>query len=601
MAHEQDKMTVEKSNTSVKQGDMAAETDKSNRNVLEIPSPAIANQPPRKLANMGLRVFIQLLCVTTLVRLTWDASHPNFDDGALCPQAAELAPVKNGDLWAKLGATYETKDFANKAVEWLGGAVRVPTESFDIMGPVGVDPRWEAFELLHDYLLEAFPLVHSTLELTKVNTYGLVYVWKGSDASLKPVLLAAHQDVVPVDPSTVNDWAHPPYSGYFDGERIWGRGSLDDKSGLIGILAAFESLLEAEFVPTRPVILASGFDEESTGLEGAKALSTYLEKAYGENFAALLVDEGAEFSEQFGSIIAMPAIGEKGYLDTRIQVSAPGGHSSIPPAHTSIGILAALLVKLESNPIPAHLARGTPLYETVQCLAAHTAELPTEIKSAIKNSAWSDLALKRVEAYFFKDAAFKSLAGTTQAIDLVGGGVKTNALPEEAWAVVNHRIATQSSVAALKKRHSSVLAPLAEAYNLSYTAFGLQVSDDSAKAGALTVDAFGAGLEPAPISPTGGGAYALLSGTIKATYNAHRGLSGDNIAVAPGVMSGNTDTQFYWRLTENIFRYNHQNAGKGDVLDGIHTVNESLTLDSFLEMIRFFTTLILNADESTTL
>jgi len=42
----------------------------------------------------------------------------------------------------------------------------------------------------------------------------------------------------------------------------------------------------------------------------------------------------------------------------------------------------------------------------------------------------------------FKDIKVKSLFGTTQAIDLVGGGVKTNALPENAWAVVNHRIST---------------------------------------------------------------------------------------------------------------------------------------------------------------
>ena len=59
---------------------------------------------------------------------------------------------------------------------------------------------------------------HSSLELTKVNTYGLVYVWKGSDASLKPLLLLAHQDVVPVNPDTVDEWTHPPYSGYFDGQ-----------------------------------------------------------------------------------------------------------------------------------------------------------------------------------------------------------------------------------------------------------------------------------------------------------------------------------------------------------------------------------------------
>ena len=61
------------------------------------------------------------------------------------------------------------------------------------MGPVGQDPRWEVFAPFHEYLAKAFPLVHSSLEVTKVNTYGLVYKWTGSDASLKPLLLAAHQ------------------------------------------------------------------------------------------------------------------------------------------------------------------------------------------------------------------------------------------------------------------------------------------------------------------------------------------------------------------------------------------------------------------------
>ena len=76
---------------------------------------------------------------------------------------------------------------------------------------------------------------HSTLKLTKVNTYGLVFHWQGSNTGLKPILLAAHQgvfiynftcidltsfiaDVVPVHPNTVDQWTHPPYSGYFDGD-----------------------------------------------------------------------------------------------------------------------------------------------------------------------------------------------------------------------------------------------------------------------------------------------------------------------------------------------------------------------------------------------
>jgi Gly-Xaa carboxypeptidase len=91
-------------------------------------------------------------------------------------------------------------------------------------------------------------------------------------------------------------------------------------------------------------------------------------------------------------------------------------------------------------------ARDTPVYWTVQCFAEHAPSLPIDIKNAVKKSASSDKALKAVEDYFFKDSAFRSLTGTTQAIDLVGGGVKTNALPEQAWGVVNHRIATERYV-----------------------------------------------------------------------------------------------------------------------------------------------------------
>ncbi|KAF8963413.1 hypothetical protein BDZ97DRAFT_1758669 [Flammula alnicola] len=110
---------------------------------------------------------------------------------------------------------YESKDylylFNTSAIDWLARAVRVPTESFDNMDPVGTDPRWDAFGPFHDYLLGTFPLFIQ-LSVDKSQHLGLYYEWKSSDASLKPLLLAAHQ-----------------------GKRIWGRGSSDDKSGLIDI------------------------------------------------------------------------------------------------------------------------------------------------------------------------------------------------------------------------------------------------------------------------------------------------------------------------------------------------------------------------------
>jgi Gly-Xaa carboxypeptidase len=127
-----------------------------------------------------------------------------------------------------------------------------------------------------------------------VNTYALLYEWTGTNSSLKPLLLAAHQDVVPVDPKTVDEWTHPPYSAHFDGKYIWGRGTSDDKSGLVGILTAIETLVEKGFKPERTVVLAFGFDEEISGPHGAKQLGIKMEEVYGEGAFAFIVDEGGE-------------------------------------------------------------------------------------------------------------------------------------------------------------------------------------------------------------------------------------------------------------------------------------------------------------------
>lgn len=110
----------------------------------------------------------------------------------------------------------------------------------------------------------------------------------------------------------------------------------------------------------------------------------------------------------------------------------------------SIGMLAQMLVDIEANPPEPHIERGTPMYSYIQCLAEHGTSVPHSLRKAIKTSVYSDKALKKVEEELLTTKQFRALVGTTQAEDLISGGVKTNALPEQAWAVVNHRIATQS-------------------------------------------------------------------------------------------------------------------------------------------------------------
>ena len=210
-------------------------------------------------------------------------------------------------------------------------------------------------------------------------------------------------------------------------------------------------------------------------------------------------------------------------------------------------MLAAVITQLEAHPHVPALNRSGIYYTHLQCRAAHDPSLPAPIRSLIAKSRHSDKALYALEKHLATtDRLFPALAGTTQAADVVRGGVKTNALPESAWAVVNHRIATDSSVGAVQEHDAELLHGLARRFNLTYTAFGQLLSDTGAPAyGSLTLsDAWGAALEPAPITPSAGedaGAFRLLAGTIKTVYRVHRNVTDDEtVIVSPGIMSGNT-------------------------------------------------------------
>ncbi|KAF8707397.1 carboxypeptidase s, partial [Rhizoctonia solani] len=522
----------------------------------------------------------------------------------VCLQVEPLAPTSNINrkLAENLEITLSDPSFEAVAAEYLGGAVRIPTESYDVMDPVGIDPRWEVFYKFSEHLLKTYPKVHATMTQTRINTHGLLYHWPGSDSSLKPILLTAHQDVVPVDPSTVDSWIHPPYSGHYDGTWVWGRGSVDDKSGLVGIMITLEKLIESGFKPKRGILVGFGIDEESTGLY----VST------DENLDLIMSDSIEEIE---GISVALPAIGEKGYLDVSIEVATPGGHSSVPPAHTTIGILASLITKIESTPYVPSLARSSPVYGLLQCFAAHVPSIPSSVRSSIFRSICPpeaspdqlrkcDEALQELEHILFeansdlnqgseeKARVYRSLLGTTQATDMIQGGVKANALPELASAIVNHRIRTDSSVLALQDDITAKLIPLVKEYNLTLTAFSHVNVTIGGGGNVKLSDAFNTALEPAPVSPIegpGAAAYHLLSGVIRKTQ-------GHKTIVSPALMGGNTDTQFYWNLTSNIFRYSH--LSEGDIYAGIHTINEALRVKGFVKMIRFFKNLILTADDA---
>lgn len=126
----------------------------------------------------------------------------------------------------------------------------------------------------------------------------------------------------------------------------------------------------------------------------------------------------------------------------RIEVSTPGGHSSVPPPHTSIGILSSLIAQLEAHPHVPELHREDTAYAQLECLAAHSPDFPTSLAKLVKKSQYSDKALaKLLDELLRTQPTFLATTATTQAADVIRGGVKVNALPENAYVIVNHRIA----------------------------------------------------------------------------------------------------------------------------------------------------------------
>ncbi|PWN46668.1 Zn-dependent exopeptidase, partial [Violaceomyces palustris] len=463
----------------------------------------------------------------------------------------------------------------------LSQAVQIDTSVGDSWPSPTEDPeRWSKFEAFHQHLVQTYPLTHQSLDLEKVNTHGLLYTWKGSESDLKPILLMSHQDVVPVNPETVEDWEHPPFSGFIDREKrvVWGRGSTDAKAWLVSILSSVEDLLAKGFQPNRTVLLSFGFDEEANGIHGASHLASRMEEIYGRDGLAMIVDEGnpvlsAEDPLGPGVAVALPGVEEKGSLDVEISIQSPGGHSSDPPQHTSIGLLAKVISQLEDSKDtlrPENLAEGGAQLRFLQCIR-EAPRFPPRLRSALKDLEWASRSsygsnllerlsernrekrIRRAKERVIQSMPqrFKTQFLTTIAVDIVSGGIKINALPESAKAMINHRISTSSDIRWLEEKYVKDLSSLCQSLGLEFWAFGKRIvgeeegEEGKVWVGKLIVEKVKQGFQPAPSTPLQGSeakAWRLFSSVIRSTWPDKVGGKG-NILVAPAIMQGNSDVR----------------------------------------------------------
>ena len=211
--------------------------------------------------------------------------------------------------------------------------------------------------------------------------------------------------------------------------------------------------------------------------------------------------------------------------------------------------------------------------------------LREKLKKALKNK---DAAQEVAKYLAEKDNTQRYLLQTSQAVDLISGGVKINALPEKVRAVVNHRIAVESTVKDIRTHLTALVQDkILCKHDLSLDAWGSVSGNTSSSAsGQVILEDFGEPLEPSPVSPYTTDAYKVFSGTIKQVL-------GEDIIVAPTLMTGNSDTMHYWNLTENIYRFSAvRQGGRANA----HTVDERIGMKEHVEGVKFYAQIILNGD-----
>ncbi|KAK7748769.1 hypothetical protein SLS53_000793 [Cytospora paraplurivora] len=497
--------------------------------------------------------------------------------------------------------------FFNASVQRLSQAVRIDTTSSDDMENLpGNHSAWNHMYEFSRYLRDTFPLIHESLTLDRINTHGLLYTWQGRNASLHPIVFLAHQDVVPVQPETEDHWTHPPFSGDFDGIYVWGRGAVDCKSTLVAISEAVEQLLEAGYSLERTVILAFGFDEEISGNQGAKHIAKSLERRYGEDGVALLIDEGPGIFQPLrpGSSYALPGLAEKGYLDVEVVVHMRPGHSFMPPKHNSITVMAELIRKLEESPFQVQLDNTNPILDTILCLWQHEPMLSDMDWDLIKQI---DKNITSGNDVFGRLAVFppftQPLIRTTQSLSIISGGLKANIVPERTSLIINHRTVHGTTVNDVKDHLTQAVNDFVEGFNgenhekdfLKFIGWDQEDED----IGTISLRTRPGYIEPSPITPSsvdGTTPYSVLHGTIQALYGA-------NITVvAPFVVPASTDSRHYNKLTKHIFRFSPGNdvadATDNQYESNAHRTDERVNMRGHVNAVRWYSTFIRNMDEA---
>ncbi len=427
----------------------------------------------------------------------------------------------------------------------LAEAIRIPTISNQNVEDMNV----AVFNQFGEWLQTTYPAVFEQLDLTMLNDYTYLFHWKGKQASEPGVLFSAHYDVVPVNADTLDKWHYEPFSGTEADGYIWGRGALDDKSAVIALMESVNLLLAKDYQPASDIYIALTHDEEIGSRFGAAAVTDY----FRDNQIPLAwsLDEGSFVLSGIipgvAKNVASINLAEKGYLTLELVAHGVGGHSSMPPQETAVGILASAIVKLKNNPVPGGL-------------------------DGISESMYLDIAkhmgfsqrMMFANLWLFKPLIENVLSGmttgnamlrTTIAPTMLSGSVKDNVLPTMATAKINFRLHPRDTV-------DSVMAWAKQSIN-----------DDRVELKVVN------GFEPSAIANVNNPGFEKLAKLTKKVYG--------DVITTPGLTIAATDSHYYSTITDS-YRFNPMTITQQD-LAGFHGINERISKKNMVSAVQFYT------------
>jgi carboxypeptidase PM20D1 len=440
---------------------------------------------------------------------------------------------------------------SDSIINHLAEAVQLRTVSYE--DPANMDSL--QFEKFIQFVAKTYPLTHSKLTLERVNNYALFFEWKGKNTALKPALLMGHYDVVPIIQGTERIWQHKPFAGEIAEGYLFGRGTMDDKSTVVGIFEAVEYLLKTGYQPERTFYLSFGHDEEVSGKNGAQYIANLCEKRKLE--FEYVIDEGGMIKvDGLAGItkpIAFVGIAEKGFLTLQLNVTSEGGHSSMPPPQTGIGMLAEAIDKVQKNPFEGRIEGAAGHMQDY--LAP---EMPFSSKLAMANRwLFKPLLINSIG----KTSAGNATLRTTIAPTIFEAGVKDNVLPIEAMAKINFRILPGDTL-------GTVINHVKKAINNEKVVIERMGTHDP---------------NPSAVSDTAAFGFRLIQSTITRCF--------PDVIVAPNLVVGATDSRFFKNVSKNIYRFMPVRL-KDEDLKRVHGTNERISVEDFKNVVQFYVEIV---------